>query len=348
MLIRTSKIASLFILIILGLFMVTLSACSSDSDSTEVPATTKIDTEKEKPETAKLPDPDPEDEDHDKHEKDEEHHDSVEIIDALGQNLSFDATPERIATLSPTATEILYSAGGASVLRDRASNFPEEARSLPDVGSSYDPSIETLLAARPDLVIIEALTQARFASILGQAGLKVMAVKVESVEDVKSNILNVGKVTGNEDIAAQKVSEIEKRLSAVGDSDGRSVLMLISDQDRNLYAARPESYTGLIASTLGMTNKAEGLPDSGPYPGFSMMTPEAILMANPDVIVTITPAPEPAPRLSETITQIPPFAALKAIQTGNIFEADLTLFLQSPGPRLVDAVESLKNGIQKK
>lgn len=357
MLTHITKKNSFLFLTIFSLFVISLSACSTDNETPEQPSAQVTNTEEKKAETAKLPEPDPanekhdEDEEHDEHEKhdeDEEHHHSVEIIDALGQNLSFDATPERIATLSPTATEILYSAGGTSVLRDRASNFPEEAKLLPDVGSSYDPSIEAILAARPDLVIIEALTQARFASILGQSGLKVMAVKVESVEDVKSNILNVGKVIGNDDIAAQKVSEIENRLSAVGDSDERSVLMLISDQDRNLYAARPESYTGLIASTLGMANKAEGLPDSGPFPGFSMMTPEAILMANPDVIVTITPAPEPAPRLSETITQIPPFAALKAIQTGNIFEADLTLFLQSPGPRIVDAVESLKNGIQQK
>jgi iron complex transport system substrate-binding protein len=269
----------------------------------------------------------------------------TKIVDALGQELSFDSVPERIATISPTATEILYSAGGSSILRDRASNFPEEAKSLPDVGSAYDPSIEAIIGARPDLVIIEALTQARFASILEQSGLKVMAVKIESIENVKTTILNVGKVIGNEQIATAKISEIEKRLSAAGDSDGRSVLMLISDQDRNLYAARPESYTGLIASTLGMVNKAEGLPDSGPYPGFSMMTPEAILIADPDVIVTITAAPEPAPRLSTTITQIPPFAALTAIQTGNIFEADVTLFLQAPGPRIIDAVESLKKGM---
>mgnify|MGYP003324463011 CR=1 FL=1 len=140
---------------------------------------------------------------------------------------------------------------------------------------------------------------------------------------------------------------MNKRLEAIGSEDGRSVLILVSDAERNLYAARPESYTGLIAHTLGMENKAAGLPDSGPFPGFALMNPEAILVANPDVIVTITPAPEPAPRLSETITQIPPLAALKAIQTGSIFEADLTLFLQSPGPRIVDAVESLKNGISR-
>ena len=125
-----------------------------------------------------------------------------------------------------------------------------------------------------------------------------------------------------------------------------SILILIGDRDRNLYAARPESYTGLIASTLGLDNKAAGLPDSAPYPGFALMSTESLYKANPDMIVTITPAPEPAPRLSSTITQIPPFAALRAIQTRSIFEADVALFLQAPGPRLVEAVEALKQGLE--
>ena len=112
-----------------------------------------------------------------------------------------------------------------------------------------------------------------------------------------------------------------------------------------MYAARPESYTGLIAATIGMDNKAAGLPDSGPFPGFALMSIEAILMANPDVLVTITPAPVPAPRLSDSIKQIPPFAGLNAIQTGNVIEADVTLFLQSPGPRIVEAVEFLKDAV---
>ena len=122
-------------------------------------------------------------------------------------------------------------------------------------------------------------------------------------------------------------------------------MLLISDQDRNLYAARPESYTGLIADTIGMDNKAAGLPDSGPFPGFALMSTEAILMSNPDVLVTITPAPAPAPRLSDSIKQIPPFAGLTAIQTNSVVEADVTLFLQAPGPRIVEAVEFLKDAV---
>ncbi|MQF82617.1 ABC transporter substrate-binding protein [SAR202 cluster bacterium AD-802-E10_MRT_200m] len=270
----------------------------------------------------------------------------ITVVDALGETLIFDKSPTSIATVSPTATEILYAAGGSAILRDRASSFPEEVLNLPDVGSAYDPSIEAVVAAQPDLVIIEALTQARFASIFKQAGLTVMAVKAETVSDVTNHITNVGKVIGEENIATARVAEITQRLEETGSSDNRTFLMLISDHDRNLFAARPESYSGLIAATLGLQNKAEGLPDSGPYPGFSLMSTEAILVANPDVIITITAAPEPAPRLSETITQIPPFFALKAMQTRSIFEADVTLFLQAPGPRIVDAVESLAQGLK--
>ena len=269
----------------------------------------------------------------------------IVVTDALGQEIIFENPPEKIATISPTATEMLYAAGGTAILRDRASNFPREARSLPDVGSAYEPSIETIVLSQPDLILIEALTQARFAGIFAESGLTVVAIKAESVDDVVGNISMIGKIIGKETVAEKAVSDIQDRLALIEAEYNRSVLLLISDQDRNLYAARPESYTGMIADTLGLVNKAAGLPDSGPYPGFALMSIEAILTANPDVIVTITPAPAPAPRLSDSIRQIPPFAGLTAIRGGNVIEADVTLFLQSPGPRIVEAVEFLKDAI---
>ena len=93
-----------------------------------------------------------------------------------------------------------------------------------------------------------------------------------------------------------------------------------------------------------MVNKAAGLTDSGPYPGFSLMSLETIVAADPDVIVTIPPAPDPAPRLSSMISRMPQLAELKAVQDSSIFEADVTLFLQAPGPRLIEAAELLKDG----
>ena len=264
------------------------------------------------------------------------------ITDALGQTVSFESVPTKIATISPTATEMLYIAGGTAILRDRASNFPEEVLSIPDVGSAYNPSIEMIVAEKPDLVIIEALTQARFATIFADLGLQVMAVKAETLDDIKKGISDIGILIGQKEKASERVSEIESRIVSAGSDDGRSVLILISDQDNSLYAARPESYTGLITDILGMDNKAAGLPDSGPYPGFAMMSPESILMANPDIILTISPAPEPAPRLSAILAQIPPFAGLKAMRSGGVIEVDVALFLQAPGPRIVEAVEFLK------
>ena len=264
------------------------------------------------------------------------------ITDALGRTLSFDSVPMKIATISPTATEMLYIVGGTAILRDRASNFPQEVMSVPDVGSAYNPSIEMIVAEQPDLVIIEALTQGRLAKILEDSGLRVMAVKAETLDDIKKGITDIGVLIGEEETASEKVSEIEERILSAGSQDGRSVLILISDQDNNLYAARPESYTGLITDILGMSNKATGLPDSGPYPGFAMMSPESILMANPDIILTISPAPEPAPKLSDILTHIPPFAGLKAMRSGEVIEVDVALFLQSPGPRIIEAIEFLK------
>jgi uncharacterized surface protein with fasciclin (FAS1) repeats/ABC-type Fe3+-citrate transport system substrate-binding protein len=269
----------------------------------------------------------------------------IEIIDALGKPMFFDTVPTAIAAISPSATELLYAAGGKSILRDRASLYPEEVLNLPDIGSSYEPSIEGILESNPDLVIIEALTQARFIKSLSAANLNVMAVKAENLDDIKTNIRNIGTVLGTSDIAEKSIADMEARLIDAKTSEAGSVLFLISDREQNLYAATSKSYTGLIGSLAGLTNAADGLDESGPYPGFALMATESILIANPDFIVTITPAPEPAPRLSQSITKIPPFAGLNAIRNNAILEGDKDIFLQSPGPRIVDAVEALANHV---
>ena len=261
----------------------------------------------------------------------------------MRRTVELQAKPTRIVSISPTATEMLYVAGGAAVARDSSSTFPSEVIELPELGGAYSPSFEAIAAQRPDLILIEALTQARFLEPLSQLGAPVVAVRATSLDDVTTGVKLLGQIVDNSEAAGQAAQEISERVSSAieGSEGGRSVLILISDADRNLYAAKPQSYPGAIAAMLQLSNPAAELPDSGTFPGFALLPPEQLFVMNPDILFTITPAPEPAPRLSAALGAVPALAQLQAIASGQLHEIDHVIFLRNPGPRIADAVEAM-------
>ena len=123
--------------------------------------------------------------------------------------------------------------------------------------------------------------------------------------------------------------------------EGRSAVVLISDADRNLYVAKPESYPGAITALLQLSNPAADIPDSGTFPGFAQVSVEQLLTMDPDFLFTITPAPEPAPRLSTMLPRIPGFTSLRAVTMGQLHELDVVIFLRNQGPRIAEAVETM-------
>ena len=268
----------------------------------------------------------------------------VTVTDMLGRSVEITEQPERIISISPTATETLYSLGGTAIARDSSSKFPAEVESLETVGGAYTPSVEAILSLTPDLILIEALSQGHMLEILAPTGAQIVAVRAASLEDVTQSLELLGKVTDRRDAATQAIDEINGRMDTAG-SDGvaPSILILISDADRNLYAAKPESYPGAVAAIANTINVAEGLADAGPFPGFTLFSGEQAVAANPDFIFAITPAPEPAPRLSSVLGFVPGYSELSAVTGGRLYELDATLFLTAPGPRIVDALEELRH-----
>ena len=267
----------------------------------------------------------------------------LEIMDMMGRPVTIPAMPERIVSVSPTATEMLYAAGGAAVARDTGSIFPAKVLDLPEIGGAYQPSFEAIAAQRPDLILLEALTQARFLEPLSQFGAPVVAVRATSLDDITAGIKLLGQIVEQEETAEQAAQEIAARVSAAteGLSDGKSALILISDADRNLYVAKPQSYPGAIASMVKLSNPAADLPDSGTFPGFALVSAEQLLTLDPDFLFAITPAPEPAPRLSAMLPRFPGFANLQAIRSGQMHEIDHVIFLRNQGPRIAEAVEAM-------
>ena len=268
---------------------------------------------------------------------------SLEIVDMLGRTVEITGRPARIVSISPTATEMLYVAGGTAVARDSSSAFPAEVLDLPELGGAYSPSFEAIAAQRADLILIEALTQARFLEPLSQLGAPVVAVRATSLDDVTMGIRLIGQIIESNEAAERAAQEVSSRVtsSVEGLSNGKSALILISDADRNLYAAKPQSYPGAIVSMLKLSNPAAELPDSGTFPGFARISAEQVLTMDPDYVFTITPAPQPAPRLSAMLSRIPGFSNLQAVTGGQMHEIDHVIFLRNPGPRIAEAVEAM-------
>ncbi len=269
-----------------------------------------------------------------------------DVVDLLGRTVTIPDKPRAIVAISPTATEFVYAVGGTIIGRSESVDYPPEAAQAPSTGTAYQPSFEAILALEPDLVVADSSihTQPNIMAALEGLNVPVIFAGAESLEEVAAGLALLGEALDNPAAAATVAAGIEAaRASAREALAGLELtaVLLISDRDRNLYGAKASSYAGAILEALGITNPADVQPDSGPFPGFTRIAPEAMLQFDPAYIFTVTPAPPPAPKLSGLLGFFPGFSGLQAIAEGRVFELDMQLFVQAPGPRVVEAFAAI-------
>lgn len=269
-----------------------------------------------------------------------------DVVDLFGRTVTIPDLPKAIVAISPTATELVYAVGGSVLGRTQTVNYPPEALDAVDVGSAYQPNLEAILALEPDLIVADStihITPAIRDTLEG-LGVPVIFAGAASVDEVLTGLTLLGEVLDNPSGAADVVASIEAARDAAREAlagQELSAVILIGDRDRNLYAAKGSSYGGSILDSLGFANPADVQPDSGPFPGFTRVAPEAMLEYDPVYIFTVTPAPPPAPRLSAMLGLFPGFSGLQAMVNGRVVELDVQLLVQSPGPRVVEAFDAI-------
>ncbi len=270
----------------------------------------------------------------------------VKVTDMLGRSVEIKAKPLVIVAISPTAVELVYAAGGTIVGRSGSVNFPEAAKQAKEVGTAYQPNFEQILALKPDLVVADSVIHAQpsLRKPLEDLPVTVIFAGADSYQKVLDGLTLMGKVLDSKSTTDKVIAEIQKaKEDAKKAIAGKPVtaVAIIADRDQTLYAAKNASYSGDILAQLGITNPAATLPDAGPFPGYATLAPEKLIQFNPDFIFAITPAPPPAPRLAALMPQIPPFKGLKAVTTNKVVDADVELYLQAPGPRIINAFKAV-------
>lgn len=275
----------------------------------------------------------------------------VTVTDLLGRSVEIKAKPTTIVAISPTAVEFVYAVGGTVVGRSSSVDFPAAAKAAKDIGTAYQPNFEAILALKPDLVVADSVIHAQptLRQPLEQLSVPVIFAGADSYQKVLDGIGLMGKVLDSKETADKAIAGITKArddAKAAIAAQKVSAVALIADRDNTLYAAKDASYAGDILIQLGITNPAASQPDAGPFPGYTVLAPEKMIEFNPDFIFAITPAPEPAPRLASLIPQIPPFKGLKAVTSNHVVDADVQLFLQAPGPRIVEAFKAVADAVK--
>jgi iron complex transport system substrate-binding protein len=251
------------------------------------------------------------------------------------------ARPARIVSLAPNLTEILYALGLApnvvGVTGD--SDYPAAAAAKPRVGSFWQPDIEAVIAAQPDLVVTLGFEQQRnLADRLSRMHYDSLVLDIDKVEDLFRSIVMIGRATGADDRAQELVANIRSRIDALqtrlGTGDRTTVLWVV--QRDPLRVAGRDTFANELIEMAGGRNAIGATLHKYPPIGS-----EQVIASAAQVIIepTMTAGDENRQR-EQALDYWSRFPNVPAVANGRIYVVDGDL-VSRLGPRLYQGVETV-------
>jgi iron complex transport system substrate-binding protein len=249
--------------------------------------------------------------------------------------------PQRIVSLSPTATEMLFAigAGGQVVAVDSNSNYPAEAPKTEL--SAYQPNIEAIAGYKPDLVV--------YSDDPGElkAGLDKLSIPVlhqpaaTRLDDTYAQLDQLGRATGHEDEAGQVATTMRAEIEKIAASRPERPLTYYHELDKNLYSATSKTFIGQLYDQLGMKNIADAADKAGT--GYPQLSAEYVVKADPDLIFLADT--KCCGQSASTVAARDGWDQLTAVKTGGVVELDDDVASRW-GPRVVDFLKTVAAKVQ--
>jgi iron complex transport system substrate-binding protein len=266
---------------------------------------------------------------------------TLTFADGLGREVTLEGPAQRVISIAPSNTEILFAIGAGSqvVGRDEFSDDPEAAKSVTNIGSAFaELNTEMIVSLKPDLVLAAEINTPEQVKVLEDLGITVYYLNnPHTLEEMYGNLEIVAQLTGHESETAALIESLKERVAIVDEklasvSSRPTVFYELDSTDPSKpFTAGKDTFITLLIERAGGQNIAAEL-DS--YPQMSL---EQIVAADPDVIILgdsmwgVT---------AEMVASRPGWENLSAVQNGQVVPFDDDL-VSRPGPRLVDGLEQL-------
>ncbi len=266
---------------------------------------------------------------------------AVVLRDDRQVEVTINKPPQRIVSLLPSLTETVCALGQCQKLVgvDRYSNWPESIAKLPRMGGGIDPNIESVVAAKPDLVLMA--TSARGAERLSSMGLTVLALEPNSHADVQRVMRIVAQALG---VSLPESDRVWRGIDAAVNAAAQSVpvqakgLRVYFEVSSAPYGASESSFIGETLQRLGARNI---LPASlGPFP---KINPELVVRAQPDIIMV-------GDSNFADMTARPGWQNMRAMRTQRVchFKSEESDMLVRAGPRMAEAARLMAKCLAEK
>lgn len=260
--------------------------------------------------------------------------------------VTLDKRPERIVSLAPTATEMLFAidAGSQVVAVDDQSNYPANA---PKSNlSGFKPNAEAIAAKNPDLVvvsddidkIVDQLTKLKIPVFQTPAA--------KQLDDTYSQIGQLGTLTGHQTEATALTEQMKTQIDKIvkGAPKRSTPLSYYYELDPTFYSVTSKTFVGSVFSLFGMTNVADPADPDGSKGGYPQLSQEALLKANPDMIFLADS--KCCKQSPESVKARKGWSNITAVKSGQIVALDDDVASRW-GPRVVDLVQSVADAVAK-
>ena len=259
------------------------------------------------------------------------------VVDDLGRSVNIEKIPQRIVSLAPSNTEILFVLGlGEKVVGvTEYCNYPPEALDKEKVGGFSTPDIEKVIALQPDLIFAADIHKEEVIPALEDKGLIVFALAPENLDGILEDIQVVGTITGKEEEASELVNRMGNRVKAITDKTEK-----LQERPRVFYITWHDPLKTIGTGTFihELIEKAGGVNIFQDITDHKAVDIELVIVRNPDIIIACTGHGEAEGKPFEWAKNEPRLQAIEARRDDRIHQIDADLVGRS-GPRIVDALE---------